>query len=206
MTKTATLTAALILAAASPIARGQDAETISPEDSVGVDASLSLDRGSFGEPGSQYFGVLGAGGLSFESDDDSTDANLALTYHRFLIQDIEFIGELGGWYFNQSGNNAAGVNPAFTIRWHFLNRDRWTVYADAGMGLLFTTDNVPEGGTSFNFMPRVGAGGTVRLTDDGARLFLGARWHHVSNARIQGDDGNPDRDGVALYAGVMFPF
>ena len=140
------------------------------------------------------------------ADDRSTDINAALTYHYFLLDDFEIIGEVGGWYFSQDGDNAAGVNPGFTLRWHFLNRQSWTLYADTGIGLLLATDNVPATGTSFDFMPRAGGGVSFRLNDRGLRGYLGARWHHVSNAQINGADRNPDRNGIAIYAGLMFPF
>lgn len=176
-----------------------------PDSRLEADASLTLPK--FGAAGSRHLGVVGSVGFALEDDDDSTDFNLAFAYHHFIIEDVEIIGEIGGWYFDQDdGDDAVGINPAFTIRWHFLNRDAWTLYADAGIGLLFATDDVPPGGTEFNFMPRAGGGATFRLDDRGTRLLVGARWHHVSNARIRGEGRNPDRDGVAVYAGVMWSF
>ncbi|MFN9991847.1 MAG: acyloxyacyl hydrolase, partial [Phycisphaerales bacterium] len=92
------------------------------------------------------------------------------------------------------------------IRWHFLNKERMTVYADLGIGVLFTTDDVPSDGTSFNFTPRAGAGITHRLGDSANRFELGVRWAHISNARTSGDGDNPSRDSIMLYGGVIFPF
>ncbi len=73
-------------------------------------------------------------------------------------------------------------------------------------GLLFAFDNVPEGGTGFNFLPRLGVGFTKQLDEDGTRLIMGVRWQHLSNGRIEGDERNPSRDSVMVWAGVMFPF
>lgn len=192
---------------------------IASEDAIAGDAAssrLSLDpieqveaaaaTPEFGTAGTEHWSVLGGVGFALENDDDSTDANLAIAYSRFLARDIEMVLELGAWGFFQDGDDAAGINPSLGFRWHFVNRQAWTLYGDLGIGLLFATDDVPDTGTSFNFMPRVGVGGTYRLTDDGTRLVGGVRWHHVSNARINGDDNNPDRDGVMVYAGVQFPF
>lgn len=194
--------------AQSPAENRADAPLDSGVDAaIDVDASLAFDPvRAFGIADSQYWGITGGVGFALEENDDSTDTNLAFTYHRFLIDDFEFIGEIGGWYFAQDGDDSAGLNPGFTFRWHFINRDRWTLYADAGIGLLFATDDVPDGGSSFDFMPRAGGGVSFRLTDEGLRGYVGARWHHVSNARINGDSANPDRDGVMIYGGVMFPF
>ena len=175
---------------------------------LGVDSTLSFDARAapFGTEGQQHWSVRSGVGFEFEDDDDATGVNLMFAYHRFIVDDLEFIGELGTWYHAQEGDDAASVNPGFTLRYHFINRDRWTVYADAGIGVLFSTDDVPDGGTSFNFMPHAGMGGTYRLSDAGLRAYFGARWHHVSNARIEGDADNPDRDGVFVYGGLMWPF
>mgnify|MGYP001274345309 CR=1 FL=1 len=203
----------VVAVAASSFAFSQDGGVPADHSSVdaspsglGVDADLTLSPGQFGASGSRHFAVYGGAGFALEEDDESTDGNLAFAVQYFLIDDVELIGEVGGWYFAQDGDDQAGVNPSFTIRWHYLNRDRWSLYLDAGIGLLFATGEVPDGGSSFNFMPRAGGGATYRLTDSGVRLVAGARWHHVSNARINGDEDNPDRDGVAVYAGLMFPF
>lgn len=188
-------------------ADASDATPSTIDATIDVDPDLSFSpSGAFGAADSQYWGLTGGIGIALEQNDDSTDTNLALTYHRFLIDDVEFIGEIGAWYFAQDGDDAGGVNPGITFRWHFVNRDSWTLYADTGIGLLLATDNVPDGGTSFNFMPRAGGGVSFRLDDRGTRGYVGARWHHVSNARINGDVANPDRDGVMFYGGVMFPF
>ncbi|GAB4386712.1 MAG: hypothetical protein Kow0022_16530 [Phycisphaerales bacterium] len=147
-------------------------------------------------------------GIAFdvEPDDDSTDFNVNVAWSRFLVDNIEMRLELGGWYFDQEPDGAWGINPNFVLRWHLINRNVWTFYADAGIGLLFSSDDVPAGGTSANFTPRAGVGFTHRLGGAGNRLELGVRWHHVSNARVTGDSNNPDRDGFMGYAGISFPF
>lgn len=161
---------------------------------------------AFGEEGYRSFGVTVGVAHDLEDDDRSTDIQAALSLQYFFVDDIEIIGELSALGFFQEGDDAAGVNAGFVLRWHFVNRDRWSLFGDAGIGLLFTTDDVPDGGTSFNFTPRAGLGATYRLTDGGVRLVAGARWHHVSNAAIDGEDRNPDRDGIMGYVGLTFPF
>lgn len=137
---------------------------------------------------------------------DATDWNLRIAWSHFVVENVEFSVELNAWYFDQAGDNAVGINPVFLFRWHFLNTGDWTLYADAGIGLLFATDVVPERGTGVDFTPRVGGGFTYRLDDRGDRLQVGLRWHHISNARIEGDVSNPSRDAYMVYAGVMIPF
>ena len=137
----------------------------------------------------------------------ANDFNIRGAYSYFLVDDVEFSAELNGWYFQQPGRDAVGINPAMVVRWHFIDDGTWTVYGDVGIGLLFASDEVPEGGTQFDFTPRIG-GGVTRLLDPatGLRLQAGLRWHHISNARIYGAADNPSRDGLMVYAGLQWPF
>lgn len=144
-------------------------------------------------------------GVAYDFD-GSTDVPLRGAFSYFLGDGIELSAEVAGWYFAQKGDDAAGLSGSVIFRWHFVRRDPWTVYLDTGIGLMGATDDVPADGTSFNFMPQAGAGVTRRLNDDGLRLQAGLRWHHISNARITGDDDNPDRDAPMLYVGLIFPF
>lgn len=192
--------AAIAITMSAAHAAGQE---IAPADLPPADLSLS-PVAAYGEPGDTHLSFAGALGLSTE-EDASTDLAVLANYHRFLAQNVEFIGELGLFHYNQIGDNTVGINPGFNLRYHYINADDWSLYADAGIGVIISPDDVPDGGTSFNFTPRVGLGFTKRLNDAGLRVITGARWHHVSNARIEGDGRNPDRDGVLIYAGLGFP-
>ena len=102
---------------------------------------------------------------------------------------------------------ATGGGGSIGITWHFLegrlgDRD-WSIFADAGVGLLWTGDDLPPGGTRLNFTPRAGFGGTLGL-DDRTRLTLGLRWFHVSNAQTGSD--NPGIDALQLVGGVSLAF
>ncbi len=157
----------------------------------------------FGSQGSHW--VSFGGGLASDFT-DNTDANLYAAYSYFLVDWFEVTGELGAWYHFQEHEDALGLNPVLVFRWHLLRGEDWTVYLDAGAGILFTTDSVPEGGTHVNFTPRIGVGFTHAIGESGARLQAGFRWHHISNARIAGDRNNPATDAPMLYVGVIIPF
>lgn len=165
--------------------------------------------------GSPTYGHAGAqaltfGGLYANNFQDANDFNLHIAYSNFLADDLEFAVELGGWFFNQPGEDTGGISGSMVFRWHFWHADDydWSVFADVGIGLLGAFDNVPEGGTSFDFLPRAGVGFTKALDDSAyaPRLMLGVRWHHISNARIEGNENNPARDSIAVYAAIVFPF
>lgn len=157
-----------------------------------------------------WWGWSIGGGVAFASD--STDYNAVLTFHHFLVDRFEINFGVGGWVYDQDeGDEALGVNPAFGFRWHFWMPEEsssraWSVYADIGIGMVFTDEEVPVDGTHYNFTPRAGVGATFQLGESSSRLDLGVRWAHVSNASSSGSDDNPSRDGVMIYAGVVFPF
>jgi hypothetical protein len=172
------------------------------------DMSLSLTRApahpAFGDAHSRWWtaGVGVANNLQ-----DATDLNVRGAYSYFLVKDVEFSAELNAWYFHQEGPDAVGINPAMVFRWHFYDDGKWTLFGDMGIGLLAATDEVPKGGTAFDFTPRLGGGFTREIDPDtGTRLQVGLRWHHISNARISGASNNPSRDGIMLYGGLQFPF
>ena len=88
------------------------------------------------------------------------------------------------------------------VRWHFLRRSGWSLYADAGAGVQQATTDFPSD-NRFNFRLQTGIGVTRRIAGN-AHLMGGARYQHISNAGIT--DGNDGYDGAQLYAGLMFPF
>ena len=77
------------------------------------------------------------------------------------------------------------------------------MYVDAGAGLLYTSSDVPDHGSSFNFTPQAGIGFTFDIGQNN-RLMIGGRWFHVSNANIY--DENPGLDSAMLYVGINMPF
>jgi lipid A 3-O-deacylase len=159
-------------------------------------------------------------------NDPGTHGLLFATMSTFLDQGFEFQLELNGYSFSQPGDDALGAGFHFNLRWHVWHgtygetRDNagplssttlttapdWTIFFDGGIGMIFSTDDVPENGTSLNFSPRAGVGFTARLGESSTRLVAGVRWHHMSNARINGDDENPDFNAPLGYLGLQWGF
>ncbi len=128
----------------------------------------------------------------------------------FMIDNLSLDLELNGMYFSQIGDDAVGVNLVLLFRWHFIAREKWSLYFDIGAGLMGTSDKVPgpqpsepRGGSSFNITPQSGFGMTVEVARN-TRFFAGVRVYHISNGQIY--EGNPGRDSIFIYAGVSFPF
>jgi len=203
-----------LLGAPAPALAGDEAE------SFGGVSSLLLDAGTvyqseetakveapkpsprFGEAGHWGWEISGAAAFG----DDWTHLGLAWDAGVFLADSFELTFGAAGWAFLQDEQDEAGINPRFGFRWHFLQRERFTVYAEAGIGLLLSTGDVPEGGESFNFTPRAGIGSTIAVGESGNRLDVGVRWHHISTASTSGSDDNPALDGIEIYLGFIVPF
>ena len=165
----------------------------------------------YGLAGSRWWTIGTAYANNFK---DASDINVHFAFSQFLDDELEFAVEGAGWYFHQNGDDTGGISASMVFRWHIWHpKDfKWTVFGDAGIGILGSFDNVPDGGTGFNFLPRLGGGFTYALNDSidgesrGPRLMVGVRYHHISNGRISGDSRNPARDGIAIYAGLVIPF
>lgn len=119
----------------------------------------------------------------------------------FFFENVELAGYVTGGYVWQAVENAGTYGLDLELRWHFLAEDTWSLFASIGGGVMGSTASVPEGGSEFNFTPSAGLGATFEVAD-GLRLYLSARWFHVSNAGTFAD--NPGRDSLSLWAGLSF--
>lgn len=163
----------------------------------------------FGEQGTWRWYVQG--GLGLDVSDASNQTYLlggGVSY--FIVDGLSLNLELNGLAVNQVGDDALGLGLTFLARFHFLNRPRWSMYAEVGAGILGTTADVPgptaeepRGGTRFSFTPQIGGGCTFQISPD-MHLVTGIRWYHISNANTSAD--NPGRDSILFYCGVTVPF
>lgn len=156
----------------------------------------------FGKVGSWRW-MINAGGGPGLTDDNFGGAGVGASY--FMDDDLSLDFELNLMYFDQEDENAIGMNSSMLLRWHFYNNANrtWSLYADAGAGILVSTVSVPRDGASFNFTPQLGVGTSFDLGVD-TRMFLGIRWFHVSNANVF--ESNPGNNFVMVYAALSFPF
>jgi hypothetical protein len=184
-------------------ATGAPASGETPADQSAASADLAPSAApAFGEAGSWSWSVVGAAAFTSGAQEYGT----RLTFGTFLADNFEITFGVAGWYHRQDGNDAGSGNPLFGFRYHFSPPKTFNPYIEVGIGLLFSSDDVPEDGTSINFTPRAGAGVLIRLGESQTRLDLGIGWHHISNASTEGSDDNPSRDSVAIYAGLVVPF
>lgn len=156
----------------------------------------------FGAAGSWRWHVGVGGAVDVKSSDNRlVQAGVGLSY--FIVDDLSLDAEVNAIYFNQVGDDAVGANLNLSFRYHLIARDTWSLYGDAGAGILGTTERVPTDGSSFNFVPHAGVGMSFDVGSN-VRLFTGVRWHHISNASTYRN--NPGRDSVLGYVQLSFPF
>lgn len=114
------------------------------------------------------------------------------------------IEAIGGIVDVESDTSGGMAELDLVLRWHFSKNDDWSIYADLGAGIISSGVSIPRGGTHFNFTPQIGLGATIDLSGK-AKMIVGARYIHLSNARMQGASKNPAWDGGLVYIGLMFP-
>ncbi len=108
-----------------------------------------------------------------------------------------------GWVGQDAGDDAGFVGVSAMLRWHFLRRATWTVYADLGIGLFYASSPVPPDGSRLDFTPQAGVGCSIAL-DARTRLLVGVGWYHLSNARTT--DTNFGIDALAVTARISVSF
>ncbi len=184
---------------AMPIVTPEAPQQVVPED----DADSATLVARFGEQGSWRWNVQGGFGAEFE-DTDKRFGLGGLSFSYFVADDFSVDFEFNGLYFSQeTAENAGGFNFNLVLRRHILARDDWSLFVDVVGGVMETSDAVPPGGSSFNFVAQAGVGISFDISDD-VRLLTGVRWHHISNGRTF--DTNPSQDSLYVYAGLSFPF
>ena len=103
----------------------------------------------------------------------------------------------------ESGGDSWGGGGGALVRWHFVREETWTVFAEAGCGVVVSSEAIPDRGTTTNFTPRVNIGASFALSPT-SDLLVRAGWFHMSNAQTgQENDGV---DAASIGIGLSFAF
>lgn len=162
----------------------QDSEPISP----------------FGEAGSTRFMLQGAAAIH-ERQNYFFDTGFG--FEHFIEDNLSLVTQFNGVYVDQLGSDAGGGNLMLLMRWHYLVEASWSAFFEAGMGVLWMSNNVPPEGSNFNFTPQAAFGLTFDIGENN-RAHIALGWIHISNANTFND--NPGRDSFIIHAGLSFPF
>jgi hypothetical protein len=125
--------------------------------------------------------------------------------HYYFGDEVSIGAQFDGYWVDQEEDDTALAGASLILRWHFLASERYTLFIDAVGGVSYAAADVPEGGTQFNYIPRIGGGATVKLRDD-LHLLGGVRFFHLSNGNLNGRDENPSQDGAQFFVGLMWTF
>jgi len=160
-----------------------------------------VERGEYGDAGTTRW--FAGGGWAAAHDDRRREMlSLEIGAEHFIADGLALAGAIGFHAFHQE-DDGQGLSGTVLLRWHFYRARSWSLFAEAGAGLMATSENIPIDGSKFNFTPRAGVGVTVAVSDH-VRWIVGAGWHHISNANVFRD--NPGRDQIMLYTSLSFPF
>ena len=103
----------------------------------------------------------------------------------------------------ESGGDSWGGGGGALVRWIFVREESWSMFAEAGCGVVVSSEAIPDRGSTTNFTPRVNIGATFELSSTSA-LLVRAGWFHMSNA--QTGDENDGVDAAAIGLGLSFAF
>jgi len=141
---------------------------------------------------------------SFDKD-EADIGGVEIGGNYFLWNNFSLGAEINGYGISQLGDDAIAVSLEATFRHHLWQHDDWTFFIDGAFGPSYSSRETPAGGTHFNFISRFGLGATYRL-DEHVHLMFGTRYWHMSNARIEGVDRNPNFNAAQVFVGLMWQF
>src|SRR4051812_23856126 len=136
-------------------------------------------------------------------DQDYVDGALGVNW--YVIENLSLGAEFGAWHVWQPGNDAFAWSAGVNLRHHFYTRSWGSVFFDVGIYAFQADTDVPDNGTSFNYLFLCGGGLSYRIAEN-VHLIAGPRYFHLSNAGREGGDTNPSNNGIQGFAGVMFTF
>ncbi len=124
---------------------------------------------------------------------------LGASNYWFLSDWFAFRISLDANYFYQHGGQYAGEIESGG-RFYVFDFDNWSAYWDMTGGFEYATDQVPVGGTYWNFTFSWGPGADIRLSEN-TDLLVGVTFHHMSNALGRTNGRNPSQNEGRFYVG-----
>lgn len=113
------------------------------------------------------------------------------------IRDFLEIGLSGRLYgMETSGSFTPGVGGSVWFTWHIINKERFKLSYDNGVGPNYFISAFPSGGTRFNFTSHYGFEFAWKTTSSWLSIRLSNI--HISNADIRGRERNPALDAIGL--------
>ena len=166
------------------------------------------------EPGTSLLSAATAKGTRAWSSafGASYDSKLGHAYvweagvNHYLFDYISFsYGALLGYASPRRTKDGVYGGPQIGVRWHFFRGERWSIDMEALAAAVFHQHPLTENSLHFNFDLQPGLGVTYLLNRE-TMIRGGARWHHLSNARVKGKERNLGYDGPMAYFEMVKSF
>ena len=164
--------------------------------------SMEVLANNWGNKDSWRWNIQGGYGKDVKESDNNVKT-IGVEFEYFIEDALSLDLGFFGMGVNQEGQDANGLNFTLQLRWHFIDKESWSMFMEGGAGLLRTTNHVPADGSSFNFTPQAGLGMSFDIGNHN-RWLIGVKWHHISNANTY--NTNPGRDSIMVWTGISFPY
>lgn len=122
--------------------------------------------------------------------------------HWFVADGVSVGAFVEGLVIDAENDDSWGFGIGLLARWHFVRDEDFSLFVEAGVGFAGFSDEVPAGGTDYDFTPRAAFGMTYEL-GGGTRLVGKVGWFHISNGQTGPD--NPGLDSVSAAIGLSLP-
>lgn len=122
--------------------------------------------------------------------------------HWFVADGVSFGAFVEGLVIDAENDDSWGFGIGLLARWHFVREEKYSLFVEGGVGFAGFSDQVPSGGTDYDFTPRAALGMTYEL-GEGTRLVGKVGWFHISNG--QTGPNNPGLDSLSVGIGLSFP-
>ncbi|MEZ5964324.1 MAG: hypothetical protein R3F56_10805 [Planctomycetota bacterium] len=174
---------------------GRDAEDIEPPLHHADDVTV-MARGFYGVP------ILRRS--LFWDGDGEVDAYGGGAFLHWFLHDRFALGlGLEGDVFKAPGHDAYGIEGQLAARVYPYSTPDLGIFVDGTAGYLQTTEQVPPGGTEWNFTFSFGPGVEVPLYD-ASHLLIGGTYHHISNALGRQNQRNPSQNEFRFWVGLQW--
>lgn len=100
-------------------------------------------------------------------------------------------------------NSNVEVGNNFMIKYDYPITQKFSLFLEGGLGILYTTQHTYEQATQFNFSQQLGGGVSYRFAKDKA-LSVGYRRRHYSNADIEEPNAGIDMDYVLCGVTIFY--
>lgn len=141
--------------------------------------------------------------LYWDGNGEVDDAGLGLHWGRF-VSDLAALGlgtNLTNWWTGGRDVQSAELEGLVRV---YLKED-WPVFVSGTAGFQFANDQIPPGGTVWNYTFSFGAGLDVPIVAGMSALF-GVDYHHISNALGRDNPRNPSQNEARLWVGFGWTF